>query len=686
MNKRFLTAAFASLTLALAACQNTTPTPNVGTENDPDVLGTMDDTGIMRDLEGNVVTARNGLSTQAVARPAGGTFTITFAPRQVVAPAVRVVHSSPDAPAVDVLVNDKVAIEDLAYQKQAGPASLAAGKYNVKVNVANTDTTAINADLTLDPKTYYAVYAVNKVANIEPLVLKELPFALGGVGLVRLLHGSPTAPNVDIYLSRPGRDINKLRPVLKNVPFKASSPYFAALPGQLQVRITPTGTKTVAIDATLEIKDGLLATAVAADAPGGGAPLGAFIVDELAGEPAPETPKSIVEIAAGNPDFSTLVSALGSAKLVEALSGAGPFTVFAPTNDAFKKLSATPEGEALKKVLLYHVASGRFDAKALIKMGMATTLEGSKIKVKVVDGAVILNDMVKVVTADIQASNGIIHVIDTVLIPPAPLKSIVEIASSNPAFSTLVGALKGAELVDALSGKGPFTVFAPTNDAFAKLSALPEGDALKKVLLYHVTSGNLNAKTLNFLGAVTTLEGSKIKVKVVDGAVILNDVVKVVTADIAASNGIIHVIDTVLIPPAPEAAPTKSIVEIATGDERFSTLVTALKSANLVEALSGPGPFTVFAPTNEAFSKLHALPEGDELKKVLLYHVVSGKLDSLTLAQDPSAITLQGLPLWIYEKDDGSLKVNNNSKIIIKDIQTTNGIIHVIDTVLIPYK
>ncbi len=556
MNKRFLTAAFASLTLALAACQNTTPTPDVSAQNDPDVLGTMDDTGTMRDLDGNVVTVRNGLSTQAVARPAGnGTITITFAPRKVAAPAVRVVHASPDAPAVDILVNGKVAIEDLTYQKQAGPASLAAGKYNVKVNVANTETTAINADLTLDPKTYYAVYAVNKVAKIEPLVLKELPFALGGVGLVRLLHGSPTAPNVDIYLSRPGRDINKLRPVLKNVAFKASSPYFAAMPGQLQVRITPTGTKTVAIDATLEIKDGTLATAVAADAPSGGAPLGAFLVDELAGEPVPEKPKSIVEIAAGNPDFSTLVGALKGADLVGALSGAGPFTVFAPTNDAFKKLSAIPEGDALKKVLLYHVASGKFDAKALIKMGTVATLEGSKIKVKVVDGAVILNDMVKVTTADIQASNGIVHVIDTVLIPPAP-----------------------------------------------------------------------------------------------------------------------------------EAAPTKSIVEVAAGDERFSTLVTALKSANLVEALSGPGPFTVFAPTNDAFKKLGALPENDELKKVLLYHVVSGKLDSLTLAQNPSAITLQGLPIWIYEANDGSLKVNNHSKIIIKDIQTTNGIIHVIDTVLIPYK
>jgi uncharacterized surface protein with fasciclin (FAS1) repeats len=529
--------ALAGLLALLAACgQNSQPI----TEADDAVLGTMSLEGIMRNLDGQEV-ALNSLASST--RSSGGFFSLE--PRQTVAPGVRVVHGSPDAPAVDVLVNDKVAISNLSYQNQAGPASLAAGKYNVKVNAAGSSTTVINADLDLEANKYYAAYAVGLLKNIEPLVLRELPFSISGLGIVRLLHGSPSAPNVDIYLSRPGRNIEKLRPVLRNVPFKTVSSYYAALPGKLQVRITPTGTKTVAVDATLDIAKGSIQTIVAADAVGGGAPLGAYVVDELKGD-AP-APKSIVEIAVGNPDFSSLVGALTSAKLVEALSGAGPFTVFAPTNAAFSKLESVPSGDALKEVLLYHVASGTFDAKTLLKNGSVKTLQGEVVTVKRVGDKVILNDVVMVTTANIEASNGIIHVIDTVLIPPSP-KSIVEIAVGNPNFSTLVGALTSAKLVEALSGAGPFTVFAPTNKAFQKLESIPDGDALKEVLLYHVVAGRLDSAALAGVTEVTTLSGKKVQVAVHGKWIVLNGHVFVIKADINATNGVIHVIDSVLIP------------------------------------------------------------------------------------------------------------------------------------------
>jgi uncharacterized surface protein with fasciclin (FAS1) repeats len=657
--------ALAGLLALLAACgQNSQPI----TEADDAVLGTMSLDGIMRNLDGQEV-ALNSLASSA--RSSGGFFSLE--PRQTVAPAVRVVHGSPDAPAVDILVNDKVAISSLTYQNQAGPASLAAGKYNVKVNAAGSSTTVINADLDLEANKYYAAYAVGLLKNIEPLVLRELPFSISGLGIVRLLHGAPSAPNVDIYLSRPGRNIEKLRPILRNVPFKTASGYYAASPGKLQVRITPTGTKTVAIDATLEITKGSIQTIVAADAVGGGAPLGAYVVDELKGD-AP-APKSIVEIAVGNPNFSSLVGALTSAGLVETLSGAGPFTVFAPTNDAFSKLSALPDGDALKEVLLYHVAAGKLDAKTLLKNGSVKTLQGQVVTVKRMGDKVILNDSVMVTTADIQASNGIIHVIDTVLIPP---KSIVEIAVGNPNFSSLVGALSSAGLVEALSGEGPFTVFAPTNDAFSKLSAVPSGDALKEVLLYHVAAGKLDAKTLLKNGSVKTLQGQVVSVKLVGDKVILNDSVMVTTANIKASNGIIHVIDTVLIPPAP-----KSIVEIALANPHLSTLVSALKSTNLVEALSGAGPITVFAPTNSAFSKLESIPDGDALKEVLFYHVVAGRFDSAALAGVSEVTTLSGKKVQVSVH--GKWIVLNGHVFVIKaDINASNGVIHVIDSVLIP--
>jgi uncharacterized surface protein with fasciclin (FAS1) repeats len=660
--------ALAGLLALLAACgQNSQPI----TEADEPVLGTMSLDGVMRNLDGQEV-ALNSLASST--RSSGGFFALE--PRQTVAPAVRVVHGSPDAPAVDVLVNDKVAIPGLTYQNQAGPASLAAGKYNVKVNAAGSSTTVINADLDLEANKYYAAYAVGLLKNIEPLVLRELPFSISGLAIVRLLHGSPSAPNVDIYLSRPGRNIEKLRPILRNVPFKTVSSYYAALPGKLQVRITPTGTKTVAIDATLDVAKGSIQTVVAADAVGGGAPLGAYVIDELKGD-APAL-KSIVEIAVGNPDFSSLVGALKSANLVEALSGAGPFTVFAPTNDAFSKLAAVPSGDALKEVLLYHVAAGKFDAKTLLKNGSVKTLQGQVVRVKRMGDKVILNDSVIVTTADIEASNGIVHVIDTVLIPPTPPKSIVEIAAGNPNFSTLVGALSSANLVEALSGEGPFTVFAPTNDAFSKLAAVPSGDALKEVLLYHVATGKFDAKTLLKNGSVKTLQGQVVRVKLVGDKVILNDVVMVTTANIEASNGIIHVIDTVLIPAAP-----KSIVEIALANPKFSTLVGALKSANLVEALSGAGPFTVFAPTNSAFEKLESIPDGDALKEVLLYHVVAGRFDAAALAGLSEVTTLSGKKVQVAVHGK-SIVLNGHVFVIKADVNASNGVIHVIDSVLIP--
>jgi transforming growth factor-beta-induced protein len=196
---------------------------------------------------------------------------------------------------------------------------------------------------------------------------------------------------------------------------------------------------------------------------------------------------------------------------------------------------------------LYHVVSSKLSARELLFKGKIETLLGSKVKVRFNEkGEVVLNDTVKIVKRDIQASNGIVHVIDAVLIPP---KSILEIASSDPRFTTLVSAVQSAGLVETLSGKGPFTVFAPTNDAFAKLSAIPSGDVLKQVLLYHVAAGDFDTKDLLWKGMVNTVQGKDVHVEFKSGALVLNGKVKVIVSNLEASNGIVHVIDTVLIPP-----------------------------------------------------------------------------------------------------------------------------------------
>ncbi|NER15942.1 fasciclin domain-containing protein [Spongiivirga citrea] len=401
------------------------------------------------------------------------------------------------------------------------------------------------------------------------------------------------------------------------------------------------------------------------------------VIDAVLIPPSFQDLPSIVEIATGDENFSTLVNALTTANLVETLQGDGPFTVFAPTNAAFEKLAAIPEGDALTEVLLYHVASGKLTAADIVEAGTVVTLNnGAEIAVEMTDDKVILNGNIEVAIANIMASNGIVHVINDVLIPPLP--SIVDIATGDENFSTLVSALSAADLVETLQGEGPFTVFAPTNDAFEKLDALPEGDALKDVLLYHVAAGKFDAATLLADGKVTTIQGAEITVEKIGDDVILNGMVKVVIADIMASNGIVHVIDTVLLPPLP------SIVDIAVGNPDFSTLVAALGQANLVDALQGEGPFTVFAPTNAAFDQLDAIPEGDALAQVLLYHVIDGKITSGDIPEGETLVTTkQGEEVSVVRNGD-MITLNESITVILKDVMASNGVIHVIDGVLIP--
>ncbi len=392
--------------------------------------------------------------------------------------------------------------------------------------------------------------------------------------------------------------------------------------------------------------------------------------------------KNIVELIVEDGRFTTLVAALQSADLVTALSGEGPFTVFAPTDTAFEALEEIPGGEVLKEILLYHVAAGRFNSSKLLEEELTETLQGENIKVSFNENnEIVINDTVKVISANIGGSNGIIHIIEAVLLPPSlqPTPSILEIAIATPELSTLVGAVQSAGLVEALSGEGPFTVFAPTNAAFDTLESIPGGDALKEVLLYHVVSGKYTAEDLLAKQEITTLQGEKVTIEMIDDKVFLNGNVEVAIADIEASNGIVHVISGVLLPPTP--LPT--IVELAIATPELSTLVSAVQSAGLVDALSGEGPFTVFAPTNDAFAALDELPTGDILKEVLLYHVVSGKYKADDLLEKQEITTLQGEKVTI-EMMNGKVFINGNIEVAMADIEASNGIVHIIKGVLIP--
>lgn len=271
--------------------------------------------------------------------------------------------------------------------------------------------------------------------------------------------------------------------------------------------------------------------------------------------------QSIVDIAVNDGRFDTLVAAVLEAGLADTLSGEGTFTVFAPTDDAFKnvdveQLLEDQWSEHLKAVLLYHVLGSEVFSKDLEEDLSVETLEGSDVTVTSLDPPQINN--AEILIADIEADNGVIHVIDDVLLPPSLTKSIVEIAVEDVNFSTLVELVVLAGLDEALSSEGPFTVFAPTNDAFDKLPketvdalvADPSG-ALTDILTYHVVPGIVTSRDLMDGTMAETLNGAKVDISL-DPAMI-NDS-KVVAADILAANGVIHVIDTVLIPPAPTMA------------------------------------------------------------------------------------------------------------------------------------
>jgi transforming growth factor-beta-induced protein len=273
---------------------------------------------------------------------------------------------------------------------------------------------------------------------------------------------------------------------------------------------------------------------------------------------------NIVETASSNDQFSILTEAITKAGLVSALEGTGPFTVFAPTNDAFNALFSDLgvsglndlSAETLTPILLNHVISGNVKSTD-IATGYASTLNNTApgqnmVKIFINKGSDVMVDGSKVIIADVMASNGIIHAIDKVILPA----SVVNHAINNPNFSILVQAVVKAGLVEALSAAGPFTVFAPTNDAFnALFSALGvtgiadlSAETLTPILLYHVVSGNVLASQVSSGNVPTLKEGSTISIVASGMGVKLNNNSNVIATDVQGANGVIHAIDAVILP------------------------------------------------------------------------------------------------------------------------------------------
>ena len=485
----------------------------------------------------------------------------------------------------------------------------------------------------------------------------------------------------------------------------------------------------------------------------------------------------IVDIAVADGRFETLVAAVTAADLVDTLKSEGPFTVFAPTDDAFAALPAgTVEAlladiPALTDILLYHVVSGEVLAETVVTLDSATTVQGSDVTISVTDEGVFLNDTVQVIITDIMASNGVIHVIDAVLIPPMDDMGedmdedmdmmeenvhirVAHFSPDTPAVDVYVNgevaiealqypnvtdwimlpagsyniavAPAGTSIDDAAIGPADFDLPANAWITVAAVGSLESGTLAPAVLVedYNtIGSGNARVSVFHAIEDAPSVDilvdgAPAIEVLAYPGTVGSNDgfatidvpagtyniqvvpsgATEPVVLDLPATtleanmNYFVAAVGTLESPQVVVAAtenPLPNIVEIAVADGRFETLVAAVTAADLVETLSGEGPFTVFAPTDDAFAALPAgtvealLGDIPALTDILLYHVVSGEVLAETVVTLDSATTVQGSDVTITVTDEGVF-LNDTVQVIITDIMASNGVIHVIDAVLLP--
>ena len=433
----------------------------------------------------------------------------------------------------------------------------------------------------------------------------------------------------------------------------------------------------------------------------------------------PEAPiTTVVDVAAASEDFETLTAALQATGLDATLSDTdSQFTVFAPTDDAFALLgqetidALLEDPDTLSAILTYHVLDSRVSSSAAIDAAGSTiaTVNGAALGLSL-SGDELLVNTATVTTTDISANNGVIHVIDAVLTPPQsqpqqPTMNIIETAVASDDFTTLAAALEATNLVATLSDESQeFTVFAPTDAAFAALgqatidTLLANPEVLKEILLQHVVSGSVDSITAFSLNGqqAQTVSGNQIDITI-DGE---NDTLKfgdatVTMTDIQTTNGIIHVLDTVVVGEVQVPAPAQSVVDVAVGNGNFSTLVAALQTTGLDTTLADlEREFTVFAPTDAAFEQLDQatvdalFADAEALSDLLLYHV----LPDATVQSDAAiAVANSEQPMITMANGDmATLSLQNdmlyidNAQVTTANVAADNGVIHVIDSVLMP--
>ncbi|OED37635.1 hypothetical protein AB833_22810 [Chromatiales bacterium (ex Bugula neritina AB1)] len=443
---------------------------------------------------------------------------------------------------------------------------------------------------------------------------------------------------------------------------------------------------------------------------------------EITSNAPPPPPVNLIDtaIAAGN--FTTLNAALEAAGLNTLLaddSAEASYTVFAPTDAAFAALgqpaidALLADTDRLTDVLLYHVLPSTVNAEAATALaGTTITMQNGDPAALSLDGQQLRINTANITTADVIASNGIIHVIDAVLIPPNDATSaddLMTVIRADANFSTLVAAIEATGLEATLSDvSAEFTVFAPNNAAFTALgtdtvtSLLADPDTLRNILLYHVISGQRvdSITAISLAGSsVAAANGSDLAISVNQGNLLINTSA-VTRADIPATNGVIHEINTVLTVPADSASngdgngngdTAANLTAMLADEPDYSNLLSLLQSTGLDVTLADTATnYTIFAPDNAAFAALNATmlagltEDPTSLEAVLLSHVIPNSsitaADATALAG--STVTMADGTVRTITLTDGNLSIDG-ATITGTELTAGNGVIHRIDTLLL---
>ncbi|CAE6935607.1 TGFBI [Symbiodinium natans] len=415
----------------------------------------------------------------------------------------------------------------------------------------------------------------------------------------------------------------------------------------------------------------------------------------------------ITGILAASPELSTVYSAIRLANLNFVLEGVGPFTLFAPTNLAFRLLgpgvaaSLTHQDNMayLTQVLQYHVCYGNTVSQQLLPGQELSTFEGERLTVNAVTPFTV-ND-VPISRQDLLATNGLVHTMNRVFLPPNfalpdPTMDIVQLVASEDYLTTMNEAILLAELESTLKASGPLTVFVPTNTAFENLgpgiatSLLlpPNKKKLEEVLLHHVVTGVQSTAampagvTLQALGggALLVTQNSPLKI---------DSVSTVISPNVPASNGVLHVMDAVILPSG-FVYPDKTLQLLVQQSPELSLLAAAASTSSVSSLLSGSTAYTLFAPTNEAFEKLGIgvassllMPANqDKLTQVLRYHFLQGGLVRMDFSANTAVQTVEQSLLKISSVNP--LIVDDTAGVRVEDIPATNGVMHIVNKVLLP--